>query len=64
MYNPTKPFPHRLPNGSIILDEECSCGHRRTAHASTVAFGHGHCFVTKCECIKFSWTAHVMMAAT
>jgi hypothetical protein len=64
MTHPTNPFPATLPHsGDRIIDETCRCEHRRTAHANTVAFGHGHCSATGCSCTKFSWSAHVIAKA-
>ena len=43
-----------------LINERCACGHARMTHADTVgglARGHGHCFVNRCECEKFTWIA-------
>ena len=44
----------------LIVDELCSCGHRRSQHKDTLAKGHGACdvrLVAKCMCPKFTWVA-------
>ena len=48
------PFPMQTKIGNI-LDEYCTCGHLRSKHYDTVAFGHGRCAQPLCECQKFSW---------
>lgn len=42
-----------------IVDELCTCGHRKSEHAETPAGvpNHGPC--TKCECLKFTFADFV-----
>ncbi len=58
----TSPFPYdwkkaKAPTATII-DEDCACGHRRSDHFDTLAFGHGNCSICG-DCQKFTWTAFV-----
>jgi hypothetical protein len=68
------PFPYRIksgPNrGRIILDEECTCGHVRSDHCDTTAYGHGACAfgdgvdgVEPCPCSKFTWARAIHAAS-
>lgn len=60
MRNPANPFPSALPDGAIVTDERCRCGHLRSEHHDSIggaALGHGRC--RRCRCQKFSWAAHV-----
>lgn len=49
------PFPKLCPSGKIIVDEVCTCGHLRSEHSDTIAFGHGNC--GHCFCQKYTWKA-------
>jgi hypothetical protein len=53
---PETPFMWKeLPNGSVIIDEMCRCGHKRSNHGPGPANedGHGACARTKCKCKRF-----------
>jgi len=52
------PFPVVMPNGKKVTGELCYCGHFRSEHYDTIAFGHGPC--GDCSCKKFTWKAMVM----
>ncbi len=41
----------------IILDELCTCGHKRSEHNDTFTEGHGSC--KKCKCVKFTWSKFI-----
>lgn len=59
---PECPFPLRTSEGTVT-DELCVCGHLRSQHAHTFAWGHGACVATgvmACPCEKFSWSRHVL----
>lgn len=47
------PFPFHVPYRGVVVDETCTCRHRRTAHNSAGAFGHGDC--RNCACTKFTF---------
>jgi hypothetical protein len=50
------PFPVRLNTGTteeIVYNEMCSCGHPRSEHKDTLAYGHGGC--GQCDCEQFTW---------
>lgn len=54
---------------SKIVDEKCSCGHLKSAHANTVKGpqramepGHGYCKNEKCKCSQFTWVDFVFKA--
>lgn len=49
------PFPVRTPRGRVIVDETCTCAHKRTEHGPTLAFGHGPCRRAGCACARFTW---------
>ncbi len=51
------PFPVVLADGRKIVGELCTCGHFRSEHYDTLAFGHGEC--DQCKCPKYTWTAMV-----
>jgi hypothetical protein len=51
------PFPVTMANGEKVVGELCYCGHFRSEHHDTIAFGHGDC--THCACLKFTWKAMV-----
>jgi len=54
-----KPFPHKLPDGRIIVDEKCSCGCRRSEHEdSTYEYGHGK---GPAGCEQFVWVSWIML---
>jgi len=53
------PFPIKIKEGTVI-DEKCRCGHHRTGHADTAAYGHGACEQVKCPCEKFTWVSWIM----
>jgi hypothetical protein len=60
MSDPTaNPFPFSLRSGRVVVDEECACGHRRTEHGPTLAFGHGTC--RRCPCVLFTWMRWVYL---
>ncbi len=70
MYVPPNPFPMSLPSGRLIVDEYCRCGHKRSEHGHTVAWGHGECKASatsrngrvhreECVCQKFTWKASI-----
>ncbi len=63
MQNPNNPFPATLPDGTIVIDEKCRCGHLRSEHQSALrgaAFGHGRCKKSRfCGCQKFSWAERI-----
>ena len=53
--NPFKnPFPQKTPNGKIVANEICRCGHFRTQHIPTLQYGHGACTMCQ-ECGRFTW---------
>lgn len=54
-YPGLNPFPCRMQNGSVVLNEECHCGHLRTEHETVIAFGHGACSKRTCGCQRFTW---------
>lgn len=46
----------------LIVDEMCSCKHKRSEHTDRLggmARGHGACMVSDCKCNKFTWVAMV-----
>jgi len=52
------PFPRRLPDGRVIVDEKCRCGHLRSEHNDTLLnYGHGS---LPGVCDQFSWINFVM----
>lgn len=51
-HNQESPFPYHSPRG-LVVDEACYCGHKRSHHFDTIAFGHGEC--RHCDCNKFTW---------
>ena len=59
LHEAADPFPMELSNGTLILDETCACGHLRSGHHDTVAYGHGACASRTCPCQQFTWMAHV-----
>lgn len=55
------PFPMKVPLGTV-LDERCWCGHLRSEHEDTAAYGHGACKadgVPACPCPKFTWKSFI-----
>ena len=57
------PFPKETPLGTVV-DELCRCGHFRSQHVDTVAFGHGMCIActesnARLACGRFSWMSFV-----
>ncbi len=69
--SPTNPFPFvDKESGATIVDERCTCGHYRSVHVDTAAWGHGACVATvavhdhtgPCKCGKFTWSAWVFQA--
>lgn len=52
------PFPATLPNGKVVVDEMCHCGHLRSEHRTILAFGHGDCTMCK-DCPKYTWKAMI-----
>jgi len=42
-----------LKDGSVIIDEMRTCGHKKSEHDGYFVKGHGTC--TKCNCAKFKW---------
>ena len=61
-----KQYPHHKTATSLIDIERakletCRCGHSRVAHAGLLL--HGHCFVTGCDCLKFTWASEYMWAS-
>lgn len=58
------PFPRTTPAGGTVIDEVCTCGHKRSAHDDTVAYGHGRCHMQKtCPCQKFSFAERLFDVA-
>ncbi len=51
------PFPTQNAKGETITGELCDCGHFRSEHHDTIAYGHGAC--AHCDCGKYTWTAFV-----
>lgn len=52
-------LPKQLPDGRIVVDELCTCTHRRTRHAGLTY--HGLCLVRGCRCGKFTWAAWLFL---
>ena len=48
-----------LPNGKVVVDEVCRCGHLKSEHTDTFQAGHGRGMhmarIDGCDCIKFTW---------
>lgn len=59
--NPESPFPRKLPDGRVVVDELCQCGCLRSQHYHSIAWGHGCCRQEKqvCNCPKFAFKAFV-----
>lgn len=56
------PFPWTTKRGDTIIDEMCSCHHRRTDHRDRgPAYGHGECAAMGCDCERYTW--HCMIGA-
>jgi len=65
------PFPMTLKarvggHEEVSIDEKCTCGHLRSEHYDTLAYGHGSCAMaiaadatTMCDCPQFTWTEHI-----
>jgi hypothetical protein len=63
------PFPMELKakvggHTETAIDEKCSCGHLRSEHHDTLAYGHGPCAMEDgvghdCPCLQFTWWEHV-----
>ena len=51
-------FPRKMPNGRVVLDEVCLCGHLRSEHRDTIAYGHGSC-ACACMCERYPRADHV-----
>lgn len=51
------PFPMQSKQLGEITDEVCVCGELRSAHADTLAYGHGGCSLSGCA--KFTWAGFV-----
>lgn len=49
------PFPHKLCDGKVWIDELCRCGANRSEHEDGYggAYGHGHCVRTNCDRFRF-----------
>lgn len=43
IHQQNSPFPFETKTGRRIHDEKCSCGHLRSDHCDTLAYGHGAC---------------------
>lgn len=68
---PMKLFPMKLPNGRIVLNELCQCGHVRTQHGGLIH--HGMCLAVdeharrrklrplSCRCEKYSFAEWVLL---
>lgn len=54
------PFPIKHATLGSILDEACSCGHKRSEHGDTFSFGHGSCWDNDCHCHQFTWAAFIL----
>jgi hypothetical protein len=52
------PFPYTDRQGRQVIDETCACGHRRSDHFDTVAYGHAQCSICG-ECEKYTWMGFV-----
>ena len=57
------PFPRKMPDGRVVLDEKFCCGAARTEHGPGRfgAFGHGACERTGCP--QFTWAEMVLAPA-
>jgi hypothetical protein len=53
------PFPVTRPDGVTLEDERCYCGHKRSEHFDSYAWGHGKCAWDTCKCQKFTWRAFI-----
>lgn len=49
------PFPRRMTNGKVNVDEVCQCGHKRSKHHDSLAYGHGNCSASGCDCDRYRW---------
>jgi hypothetical protein len=47
-------FPFQTRDGKAVVDEQCSCGHKRSQHEDRFSLGHGYCL--DCNCKQFTWT--------
>ena len=56
------PFPWTLKTtGQTIIDELCYCGHKRSEHKNTFAYGHGGIYDdTVIICHKFTFRDWIM----
>ena len=44
IHSQLSPFPYIMPkSGRAVRDEKCACGHVRSDHFDTLAYGHGPC---------------------
>jgi hypothetical protein len=59
--NPESPFPRKLPDGRVVVDEFCTCGCKRSGHNHSIAWGHGSCATCRI-CPKFSFKAFVFQS--
>ena len=53
------PFPYIVHNGLRVIDEMCSCSHRRSEHQDTLAYGHGALRDRPNLCKKFTWVSFI-----
>jgi hypothetical protein len=53
------PFPCKMPDGRILIDEKCACGCRRSEHEDTpLEYGHGK---GPAGCERFTWVDRIYM---
>jgi hypothetical protein len=58
-----KIFPMKMPDGRVVINERCQCGHLRTQHRGIVA--HGTCEeVRACGCEKYSFAEWILLDVT
>ena len=55
------PFPWKRNDGSVVVDELCACGHMRSQHRDSPAWGHAECSGRGCPCCKFTWREFVFL---
>lgn len=62
-HNLPSPFPAKLSDGRVLLDEICTCGSFRTEHQDTpLEFGHGPGPIPE-HCSRFTWVDRVYLEA-
>ena len=49
----------RMPDGRLILDERCTCGHLRSEHESPACGVRASSNHLPCPCRRFTWKAFV-----